>query len=142
MPRALQEVVSTRVAALDPVAVAVVEAAAVLAVPAPEEVLAVLAKLDEEEMEEGVTAALQASVLIEASPGMYGFRHVLARRAVYGRILGPRRRRLHLRAVEALEGQKSPSLVQIAHHTRQLGDVQAWLPRALAAMRPRRGCGG
>ncbi|WP_406397345.1 AAA family ATPase [Streptomyces sp. NBC_00879] len=133
VPRALQEVVSTRVAALDPVAVAVVEAAAVLAVPAPEEVLAVLAKLDEEEMEEGVTAALQASVLIEASPGMYGFRHVLARRAVYGRIFGPRRRRLHLRAVEALEGQKPPSLVQIAHHTRQLGDVQAWLPRALAA---------
>ncbi|WP_406003173.1 ATP-binding protein [Streptomyces sp. NBC_00829] len=133
VPRALQEAVQARVGGLDPVAVAVVQAAAVLAVPASEQLLGALAKLSEDEAEEGLTAALEASVLVETAPGLYGFRHVLARQSVYERIVGPRRRRLHMRAVEALETQVPPALVQIAHHTRQLGDVQAWLPRAQAA---------
>ncbi|WP_345283281.1 ATP-binding protein, partial [Kitasatospora albolonga] len=133
VPRALQEAVNSRVAVLDPGAVAVVQAAAVLAVPAGEEQLAALAGLADEQAEQALTAALEADVLVERAPGRYGFRHVLARQAVYERILGPRRRRLHLRAIESLSGQGRPALVQIAHHARQLGDVAAWLPRALAA---------
>lgn len=133
VPRALQEALNSRLAVLAPEAVAVVQAAAVLAVPATEELLAALAGLEEEQAEAGLEAALEASVLSETSPGWYGFRHVLARRAVYDRILGPRRLRLHRRAVDALSEQPPPPLVRIAHHTRQLGDTRAWLPRALAA---------
>ncbi|MFF1874487.1 ATP-binding protein [Kitasatospora herbaricolor] len=133
VPRALQEAVNSRVAVLDPGAVAVVQAAAVLAVPASEEQLALLTGLEEEQAEQALTAALMADVLVERGPGRYGFRHVLARRAVYERIIGPRRRRLHVRAIEALSGQDTPALVQIAHHARQLGDITTWLPRALAA---------
>ncbi|GGV40901.1 LuxR family transcriptional regulator [Kitasatospora herbaricolor] len=133
VPRALQEAVNSRVAVLDPGAVAVVEAAAVLAVPTSEEQLALLAGLEDEQAEEALTAALLADVLVERGPGRYGFRHVLARQAVYERIPGPRRRRLHVRAIEALTGRQTPALVQIAHHTRRLGDVTAWLPTARAA---------
>ncbi|MFC8454119.1 ATP-binding protein [Kitasatospora sp. NPDC057223] len=133
VPRALQEAVNSRVAVLDTGAVAVVQAAAVLAVPASEEQLAVLAGLGEEQAEQALTAALEADVLVERGPGRYGFRHVLARRAVYERIPGPRRRRLHVRAIEALSGQNDLALVQVAHHTRRLGDTTAWLPAARAA---------
>ncbi|MFJ2747185.1 discoidin domain-containing protein [Streptomyces sp. NPDC087297] len=133
VPRALQEALNSRIAVLAPEAVAVVQAAAVLAVPATEELLAALAGLEEAQAEAGLEAALEASVLSETSPGWYGFRHVLARRAVYDKILGPRRRRLHRRAVDALSDEQPPPLVRIAHHTRQLGDTRAWLPRALAA---------
>ncbi|MFI0206451.1 MULTISPECIES: hypothetical protein [Streptomyces] len=135
VPRALQEALNSRVAVLAPeaVAVAVVQAAALLAVPATEELLAALAGLEEAQAEAGLEAALEASVLSETSPGWYGFGHVLARRAVYDKILGPRRRRLHRRAVDALSDEQPPPLVRIAHHTRQLGDTRAWLPRALAA---------
>ncbi|MFJ1709151.1 ATP-binding protein [Kitasatospora sp. NPDC088346] len=133
VPRALQEAVNGRVAQLPPAAAAVVQAAAVLAVPAPEELLAALAALEEEQTEDALVDALEANVLIETTPGRYGFRHALARQAVYEEIQGPRRRRLHRRAIEKLAGQELPALVQIAHHTRMLGDTAAWLPRALAA---------
>ncbi|WP_030267198.1 ATP-binding protein [Streptomyces sp. NRRL B-24484] len=133
VPRALQEAVNSRIEPLDPAATAVVQAAAVLAVPVSEELLSELATLTEDQVEEALIAVLDADVLVEKANGRYGFRHVLARRAVYDRISAPRRRRLHARAVEVLSAQQAPALVQIAHHTRRLGDTAAWLPRAQAA---------
>ncbi|MFF1870294.1 ATP-binding protein [Kitasatospora herbaricolor] len=133
VPRALQEAMNSRLAGLGKAGVAVVQAAAVLEVPATEELLAVLTNLEDDELEEGLTAAVEAGVLRETSPGCYGFWHVLARQAVYDKTLGPRRRRLHRRAIDALDHQEPPPLVQIAHHTRQLGDPVAWIPRAVAA---------
>nr|WP_239070062.1 MULTISPECIES: LuxR family transcriptional regulator [unclassified Streptomyces] len=133
VPRAVREAVNLRLSGLEAGALAVVHAAAVLAVPAPQELLAALAGLEEKDAEVGLTAALKAAVLQESSAGQYGFRHTLARQAVYEGILGPRRQRLHLRASDVLIAREPPPLVQIAHHTRQHGDVQAWLPRAQAA---------
>ncbi|WP_420706201.1 ATP-binding protein, partial [Streptomyces sp. NRRL B-24484] len=133
VPRALQEAVNSRIEPLDRDARAVVQAAAVLAVPASEDGLAAMAGLTDDQIEEALTAALAADVLLEREPGRYGFRHVLARRAVYDRIPDPRRRRLHARAVEVLATQETPAHVQIAHHTRCLGDTAAWLPAAMAA---------
>ncbi|WP_354644766.1 ATP-binding protein [Kitasatospora camelliae] len=135
VPRVLQETVNSRLAPLGSAARAAAEAAAVLAVPAAEELLARVAGTVEGEAEQALTAALDADLLVEQQPGRYGFRHVLARRAVYDRIPGPRRRRLHTRAVGALSDQDPPALVQIAHHTRMAGDTAAWPPRALAAAR-------
>ncbi|GAA1245894.1 hypothetical protein GCM10009665_40920 [Kitasatospora nipponensis] len=133
VPRALREAVHSRVALLDAAGQQVVRAAAVLAVPASEELLAALAGLGEDEAERALTAALDVDVLVENGTARYGFRHVLARRAVYETIPAPRRRRLHARAVDLLAAQTPPALVQIAHHSRQLGDTAAWLPRAQAA---------
>ncbi|MFG2819998.1 ATP-binding protein [Kitasatospora sp. NPDC048365] len=133
VPRAVQEAVDNRLAGLDPDATAIVQAAAVLAVPVGEELLAAVAALSDDQAEDAVIAAIRADVLTERGPGRYGFRHVLALRAVYDTVPGPRRRRLHGRAVDALSAQGMPALVQIAHHTRRLGDTAAWLPRAQAA---------
>ncbi|MHA4772968.1 ATP-binding protein [Streptomyces sp. MSC1_001] len=134
VPRALQEAVGSRIDPLSKDARAVVEAAAVTALPvASQELLTVVAGLPEERAEQALTEALEAHVLTEAEAGRYAFRHGLARRAVYGRIPGPRRRRLHARAVDALRAQPNPALVQIAHHAYRLGDAAAWLPTALAA---------
>ncbi|GAA4837555.1 ATP-binding protein [Kitasatospora terrestris] len=133
VPRALQEAVNSRVAPLGPGSTAVLQAAAVLAVPTTEELLTAVAALTEDQAEQALDAVLTADLLVEHSPGRYGFRHVLARRAVYDRIPGPRRRRLHTRAADALSAQREPALVQIAHHVRQLGDTAAWFPHALAA---------
>ncbi|MFD0330671.1 hypothetical protein ACFQZC_26860 [Streptacidiphilus monticola] len=58
---------------------------------------------------------------------------MLAQQAAYQYLPGPQRRRLHHRALEALQAQQPPPLVQIAHHTLALGNRDAWLPQAQAA---------
>ncbi|MEU2655776.1 AAA family ATPase [Streptomyces sp. NPDC007325] len=135
VPRSLREAVEARVGQLSPQAVAVTEAAAVLAVPAEESLLAEVAALEPETAARALLDALDAAVLIEVgtAPTRYGLRHALARRAVYESVQGPRRQRLHRQAVRALERLPSPPLVQIAHHTRALGDRAGWLVQAQAA---------
>ncbi|MFC9331074.1 ATP-binding protein [Kitasatospora sp. NPDC057015] len=133
VPRTLQEAVSSRMATLSEDAVAVVRGASVLGVPAGEELLARLADLDADQAETALLEVLRTGLLRETSADRYGFRHVLARQAVYERILGPRRRRLHRRAIETLSEQDPAALVQIAHHARRLGDTAGWLPHAWAA---------
>ncbi|MBP0455706.1 AAA family ATPase [Kitasatospora sp. RG8] len=133
VPRSLREAVTARMAGLSEPAVAVVEAAAVLAVPASRNLLTEVADLDHRTADRALTEALQASVLRESGPALYAFRHALAQQAVYHEILGPHRHHLHQRAVRVLWTTPAPPLVQIAHHTRALGDTAAWLRQAEAA---------
>ncbi len=133
VPRTLRESIKERTGRLSPAAAAVVHAAAVLAVPASEELLAAAADLDEETCSAALTEALATAVLRETSPARYGFAHVLARQAVYDTMPGPQRTRWHRRALRVLRAQPQPPLVQIAHHTRALGDTEAWLRQAEAA---------
>ncbi|MHA4772985.1 ATP-binding protein [Streptomyces sp. MSC1_001] len=134
VPRALQESVNSRVSALPEDGAAVTQVASVLGVPVGEGLLAEMAGLSEDRAEAGLTAALRSGVLREIPGGRYGFRHVLARRAVYDRISGPRRRRLHQRAIEVLtRGRSADALVQVAYHASQLGDTAAWLRHAWEA---------
>ncbi|MHA6757103.1 AAA family ATPase [Streptacidiphilus sp. PAMC 29251] len=133
VPRALHEAVMSRVEGLDEDALALVQAAAVLARPAEEELLAAVADVEGEAAEAALTTALIEKVLVEPSSGRYGFRHELAARTVYESIPGPRRRRMHRRAVEALTLREPVPLLQIAHHTRRSSDAAAWVPRAVAA---------
>jgi DNA-binding CsgD family transcriptional regulator len=133
VPRGLREAVHERLGRLSASAVTVVEAAAVLGVPADQQMLTDLAGVGPEEGTLGLTDALRGALLRETEPGRYGFRHVLAQQTVYRSLLGPRRLALHGKAVEVLRGQDSPPLVQIAHHTRALGDMKAWLREAEAA---------
>ncbi|MFE2554869.1 helix-turn-helix transcriptional regulator [Streptomyces sp. NPDC059352] len=133
VPRSLREAVTARMAGLSESAVAVVEAAAVLAVPASRNLLTEVAELDPDLAGQALTEALRAAVLREAGPGLYAFRHALAHQAVYHEIPGPHRVDLHQRAVRVLWTTQRPPLVQIAHHTRALGDIPAWLRQAEAA---------
>lgn len=130
VPSGLGEAVTERIAALTSAGAAIVDAAAVLAVPAQEPLLTRLAGLDAEEGARGLTEAVRAAVLRETAEGLYVFRHVLAQEAAYWRIPGPGRARLHRRAIEVLERQTPVPLVQIAHHAFAGGDRQGWFRRA------------
>ncbi|RAG87283.1 LuxR family transcriptional regulator [Streptacidiphilus pinicola] len=134
VPRGLREAVIERLAALSPPATAIVDAAAVLAVPAQEPLLTRLAGLDPDEGARGLVEAVRAAVLGEADGGRYLFRHVLAQQVAYRHVPGPHRTRLHQRAIEELEGQNPAPLVQIAHHTLALGDREGWFRRAERAV--------
>ncbi|MFI2740247.1 ATP-binding protein [Streptomyces sp. NPDC018711] len=133
VPRGLREAVTERLGMLSPRAATLAEAAAVLAAPAPEELLTGLARLDEEQGAEALIELLRAALLRETGQGEYAFRHVLAQQVVYRHIPAPARARLHRRAVEALQGRSPAPLVQIAHHTLAAGDRAAWLLRAQEA---------
>jgi len=133
VPRGLHEAVTERLEALSPAGAAIVDAAAVLAVPAEESLLAEVAGLDPEQGAQALTEALRFSVLRETGSGRYVFRHVLAQQVAYGHIPGPRRVRLHRQAIKYLESRSPAPLVQIAHHTLALGDREAWFRRAEAA---------
>ncbi|MFB9579740.1 AAA family ATPase [Streptomyces yanii] len=130
VPRGLREAITERLAALSPAGAAVAEAAAVLAVPAPQHLLAEIAGLDREQAMRGLIEALDVSVLRETDGGQYVFRHALAQQVAYRHVPGPRRALLHERVIEELGRQTPPPLVQIAHHTLALGDRRAWLRRA------------
>ncbi|MFH0518522.1 AAA family ATPase [Streptomyces sp. M41] len=133
VPRGLREAVSERIAGLSEAGIAVVQAAAVLAVPATEALLGQVADCDPEKATQGLLEALRSAVLLESAPALYGFRHALAQQAVYRGVVGPQRLQLHRRAIKALWTQDIPPLVEIAHHTRALGDRQAWIQQADAA---------
>ncbi|GAA2793087.1 LuxR family transcriptional regulator [Kitasatospora paracochleata] len=132
-PQGLREAVTERLAGLSPAAAAVVDAAAVLAVPADEPLLAQVTGLEPDQAADGITEAVAASILRETDAGQYAFRHVLAQQAAYQHVPGPRRQRLHQRAIEELEARQPVPLVQVAHHTLALGDRQAWVRAAEAA---------
>ncbi|SEL98069.1 ATP-binding protein [Streptacidiphilus jiangxiensis] len=134
VPRGLREAVTERLAALSASGAAVVDAAAVLAVPAPEPLLTRLAGLDPDEGADGLVEALQVAVLGETPGGCYVFRHTLAQQVAYWHVPGPHRARLHLRAVEELEREIPVPLVQIAHHTLASGDRAGWFRRAEQAV--------
>ncbi|MEU9856611.1 AAA family ATPase [Streptomyces sp. NPDC047974] len=129
VPSGLRDAVTERLVRLSPSAASLVAAAAVLAVPASETLLHEVAGLDEDEEALALLDALHAAILHETDDGRYDFRHVLARKVAYERVLGPTRRRLHLRALRVLAGQEPPPLVQIAHHTLALGDHRTWALR-------------
>lgn len=133
VPRALQEAVQMRMARLSEPATALVQAAAVLSVPADFPTLAETAAMDLDEATAALAETVRSALLRETGPALYGFRHALAQQAVYRDILGPVRDGLHRRAHRILEAQPTPPLVQIAHHTRALGDVRRWLREAEAA---------
>ncbi|MGW2543615.1 ATP-binding protein, partial [Kitasatospora sp. NPDC001574] len=133
VPRSLAEVLAERRARLGPDAAALVDATAVLAVPAAPTLLAEAAGLDGTRGDNALMEALGAAVLRQLGPDTYGFAHTLAREAVYDALPGPVRNRTHRRVLEVLLAQDPPPLVQVAHHTRALGDRAAWLPRAQAA---------
>ncbi|MDQ4047769.1 MAG: AAA family ATPase, partial [Actinomycetota bacterium] len=134
VPPAVRQSIIERMAPFTGDARLVVEAAAVLAVPSSEELIASVAGLQARRAAKGITRALSGAVLEERGVGLYGFRHALAAQAVYDDIPGPERRRLHLRAAEALgSGPEPRPLSQLAHHFREAGRPRQWARHAEAA---------
>ena len=133
VPQRLRGAISERLGRVGPPARSLVQAAAVLGVPADEPVLARLTGLTEFACADALAEALAAALLFEAGGGRYGFRHALARQAVEEAIPAPLRRRLHLRAARVLESAVDKPLARIAHHFRSAGETTTWVRYAEAA---------
>ncbi|MFE7192629.1 AAA family ATPase [Kitasatospora sp. NPDC057595] len=133
VPRGMVDAAAWRLARLGADGAAVVAAAAVLAVPADEDLLTAVAGLDAATGARGLAEALHTAVLEETSPDRYAFRHPAVGRVALRRIPGPGRRVLHRRAVAALETLEPRPLARIAEHTLAMGDRAAWQDLAQAA---------
>ncbi|WP_344311799.1 ATP-binding protein [Fodinicola feengrottensis] len=133
VPTLLRQAMADRLDRLSPAAVRVAQATAVLAVPASAALIMAVADLPAAETDDGIVQALRAGVLVEASTNRYGFRHALARQAVYDALDGPYRRGLHARAAAVLRAGPSLPYVQIANHLRAAEQIGEWLSTAESA---------
>ena len=126
VPPTIRDSVLERYARLTSDAQEVLSAAAVLAEPAREEAIALVAGLDADRARSGISEALGSALLAEDERGLVSFRHALGCRAVYEAIPRPARRRPHQRAAEALAQLGAPAAT-LARHFREAGDTQRWL---------------
>lgn len=132
VPVLLRDAMADRLATLPADTVRLVEAAAVLGTPAPAALLAQVSGVPDDETPTALAHALDGHVLHEVGEG-YGFRHMLARQAVYDTITAPERVALHDRAVDALERVQPRPLVQLAEHSERAGRAAAWCAYGEAA---------
>jgi DNA-binding CsgD family transcriptional regulator/tetratricopeptide (TPR) repeat protein len=133
VPALLREAMAERLASLPETAVRLVRAAAVLAVPAEAPLIAAVAGTRRSRLPAALTEAVRGGVLLEVDRGRYGFRHTLARKAVYDTVTGPERQVLHGRALRALAETVPRPLVQLAGHAQAGGLTEQWRHYAEAA---------
>ncbi|WP_407564135.1 ATP-binding protein [Streptomyces sp. 184] len=127
VPVLLRDAMADRLAGLPAPTRRLVHAAAVLGVPSRVEQLTAVAGTDSATAWGALTQAAESGVLFETEPARYGFRHTLARQAVYDTLSGPVRQDLHAAAIGALERLDPPPLVQLAEHSRNAGRTADWL---------------
>ncbi|MFE9750970.1 ATP-binding protein [Saccharothrix saharensis] len=133
VPPLLRDAMADRLAALPTATVHLVEAAAVLGTPAPAELLAEVGGVPENRLRTVLSHAVNGHVLYEVDGLRYGFRHMLARQAVYDGIIAPERAALHGRIVDVLEHVEPRPLVQLAEHSERAGRTADWLTYGEAA---------
>ncbi len=119
-PESVREVVSQRVARLEPGTTDLLELAATAGTAFELDVLRRAAGLAEPALLAALDEAVRSG-MIEEVPSRrlaYRFTHELVRRALYDRLSGLRRAELHLRVGEALESAGEPErvLADLAHH--------------------------
>jgi DNA-binding NarL/FixJ family response regulator len=133
VPVSLREAITERLEALPEPAVRLACAAAVLAVPSEPAMIGELACLSGDALRSALLSTLDGGVLGELGGDRYGFRHPLARKAVYDTITGPERTLLHSRAIQVLADQPVPPLTLLANHSRAAGRTEQWRHYAEAA---------
>lgn len=126
VPPTIRDAVTERVANLGDDARAVLAAAAVLAEPAREAVLAEVANITARRARYGIAEGLDEGLLTEDATGLIAFRHVLACRAVHESVRTARRIELHRRAGEALRRAVPVSPTQVARHFREARETTSW----------------
>ncbi len=133
VPPRLRDAINERLARLDAPARSLVQAAAVLTLPADERLLSRVTELSELACGDALAESLASALLFEVGDGRYGFRHALAQQAVEEGVPAPVRRRLHLRAARALEARRERPLARLARHYRAAGETAKWVRYAEAA---------
>ena len=133
VPPAVREAIMERVCALPEAAQRIVEAAAVVEIPADVDLLCAVADLEHDAGLMGIRTALRAVLLVEDEAGLLAMRHALATRAVYESVPVVVRRTLHRRAVDAMATLDEPPVVQLAHHAALGACEEQWARYAQAA---------
>lgn len=140
LPDSLRAVLLARMAAVSRPARLILDVVAAAERGIEHDVLARAAGLDERTVAAALHELLEAHALVRERDGSrYGFRHALAREAVYAELLAPERRALHARLGHAFEATVSASergVVEwsaLAHHWQGAGDARRALGAAIAA---------
>ncbi len=133
VPPTIRESVRERLGALDRDGRLIAHSAAVLGMPADDNLLIRVAGLPHARATNALSQAVSRGLLEEKPDGRFGFRHVLAAEAAQAEIPAPERRRLHLRAGRALEASPAPRpLARLVHHFRE-AKLSKWARYAEAA---------
>jgi DNA-binding CsgD family transcriptional regulator len=130
MPPTARDAVLARAARLGVAARDLLDAVAVVGDNADLAVVGAVAESDPVHLDECVAAGM-----LRQTDRIFGFRHEIARLAVYEAILPMRRVELHRRALRDLEttGEQDPA--RLAHHAEASGNADAALRYAVAAAR-------
>jgi len=123
VPATVQAVLAARIDRLAPEDKRLLQAASVIGKDVPYPLLQAVTELSENALQLGLTQLQTAEFLYEASlfpDPEYTFKHALTHEVAYGSLLQERRRALHARIVEAIEGQYPDRLAEhverLAHH--------------------------
>jgi DNA-binding CsgD family transcriptional regulator len=121
LPWTVAELVTSQLDELTPDVRRMVSAAAVLGRRVSFDLLAAVTGASEDELIAQLRAAVDAGMLVEAEPDVFGFHHEIAREAIKEGLLGRERRRLNEAALAALRGSGSRDHIALAYHARGAG---------------------
>ncbi|MFC4138601.1 MULTISPECIES: helix-turn-helix transcriptional regulator [unclassified Microbacterium] len=137
IPDTLREVLLARFDGLGDDAKRVVRLASASDGSVSHDLLATLAGLPDERLDEALREAMVASILAVRDDDAYGFRHALLREAVHDDLLPGERGRLHRAYAEALEARPADECnraSELAFHWHQAHDPRRALDAAVRAM--------
>ncbi len=123
VPDGVGELVRQRYAILGPEAQTMLQAAAVLGRDIDLDLLREVSGQAEEEVWDGVDAAVLTGVLVQGRAGTFEFTHDLLREVIYADLAPLRRSRLHARVVQVLESRALPDVSRLAEHAYAAGSL-------------------
>jgi DNA-binding CsgD family transcriptional regulator len=121
LPWNLSEAVLRRLDDLTPDQRRVVDAAAILGRRISFDLLAAVTGSGEDELIAILRHLVAENVMVEEEPDLFAFRHALTREAIAGRLLGRERRRLHEKALAAIQETDAKDWAAIAWHAQGAG---------------------
>lgn len=131
LPETVQQAIEQQLGRLEPGAVKILQAAAVIGERFAYDLLIQVADDSEDEILAALEAATALRLLRSEGPADFAFDHALVGEFLLGLQIGPRRRRWHRRVAEALLAGGSPVLgagaepERVAFHLEQAGDPRA-----------------
>ncbi|UNK70606.1 LuxR family transcriptional regulator [Microbacterium sp. H1-D42] len=138
IPETLREVLLARYDALSADAQRVVRTASGSDAPIDHDLLARLADLPDDRLDDGIREAANVAILAVRADDSYGFRHALLREAVHDDLLPGERARLHRAYAEALEERAAQGVgcqeSALAYHWHQAHDPRRALVAAIGAL--------
>ena len=130
VPEGVRDVVGRRLGRLSAQANQLLSVAAVLGRDFDVELLAALRDAPEDSLLDALDEAVGAGLVQETGADRYRFAHVLVRATLFEELSATRRRRLHLRAGEAIEKLRPDDVAALAYHFGQAGPDGDGMARA------------